>query len=136
MVDGNIIEWEEKEKECDGDKEEIDEKKMEVESWLGKWFWLIGLCILVFYCGDIIKWFKDGRIDVIVNVVNEMMFGGGGVDGVIYRVVGRKLYEVCMKVLEVLRGVWCLVGSVVIILGFELYILYMILWFFIYLLYL
>lgn len=35
------------------------------------------------------KWYIDGKIDVIVNVVNERMVGGGGVDGVIYVVVGK-----------------------------------------------
>ncbi|XP_073389882.1 uncharacterized protein [Physcomitrium patens] len=119
-ADGNIIEREEKEKECDGDKEEIDEKKMEVESRPGKWFRLTGSCTLALHRGDITKWSKDGRTDAIVNAANEMMLGGGGVDGAIHRAAGRKLYEACMKVPEVSRGVRCPVGSAVITPGFKL----------------
>lgn len=34
---------------------------------------------------------------MIVNVVNFLFFGGGGVDGVIYWVVGKFLFEECKK---------------------------------------
>lgn len=44
--------------------------------------------------GDIIKLV----VDVIVNAVNSLLMGGGGVDGVIYRVAGSVLLDVCLKV--------------------------------------
>lgn len=51
------------------------------------------MCIYVVQ-GDIIKLV----VDVIVNVVNLLLMGGGGVDGVIYCVVGLVLLDACLKV--------------------------------------
>lgn len=43
------------------------------------------------FVGDIIF----VNVDVIINVVNLQLLGGGGVDGVIYWVVGLVLLVVC-----------------------------------------
>lgn len=51
------------------------------------------MCIYVVQ-GDIIKLV----VDVIVNAVNLLLMGGGGVDGVIYCAVGLVLLDVCLKV--------------------------------------
>lgn len=60
------------------------------------------------------------NVDVIVNVVNEFLLGGGGVDGVIYRVVGLDLLEECC----ILGG--CLIGEVKLIKGYCLLVKYVI----------
>lgn len=68
-------------------------------------------------------------VDVIVNVVNEMLFGGGGVDGVIYCVVGFVLWVECECLLELCLGVCCLMGEVCVIGVYVLlvcYVLYMV----------
>lgn len=65
------------------------------------------MCIYVVQ-GDIIKLV----VDVIVNVVNLLLMGGGGVDGVIYCVVGLVLLDVCLKVRQQQGD--CFMGYVVI----------------------
>lgn len=60
------------------------------------------------------------EVDVIVNVVNGLLFGGGGVDGVIYCVVGFGLFvECCM-----FGG--CDIGDVKFMCGYGLLVCYVI----------
>ena len=59
-------------------------------------------------------------VDAIVNAANQVMLGGGGVDGAIHRAAGHELYEACLKVPEVRPGVRCLTGEARITLGFKL----------------
>ena len=59
-------------------------------------------------------------VDAIVNAANQMMLGGGGVDGAIHRAAGHELYEACLKVPEVRPGVRCPTGEARITLGFRL----------------
>ena len=59
-------------------------------------------------------------VDAIVNAANQVMLGGGGVDGAIHRAAGRELYEACFKVPEVRPGVRCPTGEARITLGFKL----------------
>ena len=59
-------------------------------------------------------------VDAIVNAANQVMLGGGGVDGAIHRAAGRELYEACLKVPEVRPGVRCPTGEARITLGFKL----------------
>ena len=59
-------------------------------------------------------------VDAIVNAANQMMLGGGGVDGAIHRAAGHELYEACLKVPEVRPGIRCPTGEARITLGFKL----------------
>ena len=59
-------------------------------------------------------------VDAIVNAANEMMLGGGGVDGAIHRAAGKELFEACLKVPEVRPGVRCPTGEARITPGFKL----------------
>lgn len=59
-------------------------------------------------------------VDAIVNAANQVMLGGGGVDGAIHRAAGRELYEACLKVPEVKPGVRCPTGEARITPGFKL----------------
>ena len=59
-------------------------------------------------------------VDAIVNAANQVMLGGGGVDGAIHRAAGRELYEACLKVPEVRPGVRCPTGEARITPGFNL----------------
>ncbi len=59
-------------------------------------------------------------VDAIVNAANQMMLGGGGVDGAIHRAAGRELYEACLKVPEVRPNVRCPTGKVRITPAFKL----------------
>ncbi len=59
-------------------------------------------------------------VDAIVNAANQVMLGGGGVDGAIHRAAGRELYEACLKVPEVRPGVRCPTGEARITPGFRL----------------
>lgn len=66
--------------------------------------------------GDITKL----AVDAIVNAANQVMLGGGGVDGAIHRAAGRELYEACLKVPEVRPRVRCPTGEARITPGFKL----------------
>ena len=59
-------------------------------------------------------------VDAIVNAANQVMLGGGGVDGAIHRVAGYELYKACLKVPEVRPGVRCPTGEARITPGFNL----------------
>ena len=59
-------------------------------------------------------------VDVIVNAANQVMLGGGGVDGAIHYAAGDELYEACLKVPEVRPGVRCPTGEARITPGFKL----------------
>ena len=59
-------------------------------------------------------------VDAIVNAANQVMLGGGGVDGAIHRAAGDELFEACLKVPEVLPGVRCPTGEARITPGFRL----------------
>ena len=59
-------------------------------------------------------------VDAIVNAANQVMLGGGGVDGAIHRAAGRELYEACLKVPEVRPGIRCPTGEARITPGFKL----------------
>ena len=59
-------------------------------------------------------------VDAIVNAANQVMLGGGGVDGAIHRAAGRELFEACLKVPEVRPGVRCPTGEARITSGFKL----------------
>ena len=59
-------------------------------------------------------------VDAIVNAANQVMLGGGGVDGAIHRAAGPELYKACLKVPEVRPGVRCPTGEARITLGFNL----------------
>ena len=59
-------------------------------------------------------------VDDIVNAANQVMLGGGGVDGAIHRAAGRELYEACLNVPEVRPGGRCPTREARITLGFKL----------------
>ena len=66
--------------------------------------------------GDITKL----EVDAIVNAANQVMLGGGGVDGAIHRAAGHELYEACLKEPETRPGVRCPTGEARITPGFRL----------------
>ena len=60
------------------------------------------------------------KVDAIVNAANQVMLGGGGVDGAIHRAAGKELFDACLKVTEVRPGVRCPTGEARITPGFKL----------------
>ena len=60
------------------------------------------------------------KVDAIVNAANQVMLGGGGVDGAIHRAAGKELFDACLKVPEVRPGVRCPTGEARITPGFKL----------------
>ena len=59
-------------------------------------------------------------VDAIVNAANQVMLGGGGVDGAIHDAAGEELFEAYLKVPEVRPGVRCPTGEAQITSGFKL----------------
>ena len=59
-------------------------------------------------------------VDAIVNAANQVMLGGGGVDGAIHRAADKELFDACLKVPEVRPGVRCPTGEARITPGFRL----------------
>lgn len=59
-------------------------------------------------------------VDAIVNAANQVMLGGGGVDGAIHDAAGEELFKACLKVPEVRPGVRCPTGEARITSGFKL----------------
>lgn len=59
-------------------------------------------------------------VDAIVNAANQVMLGGGGVDGAIHDAAGEELFKACLKVPEVRPGVRCPTGEARITPGFKL----------------
>lgn len=59
-------------------------------------------------------------VDAIVNAANQVMLGGGGVDGAIHDAAGEELFKACLKVPEVRSGVRCPTGEARITSGFKL----------------
>lgn len=60
------------------------------------------------------------RVDAIVNAANELMLGGGGVDGAIHAAAGPQLLHACRGIPEVRPGVRCPTGEARITPGFDL----------------
>lgn len=60
------------------------------------------------------------EVDAIVNAANEMMLGGGGVDGAIHDAAGPELFNACLAVPEVRPYVRCPTGEARITPGFNL----------------
>ena len=60
------------------------------------------------------------QVDAIVNAANELMLGGGGVDGAIHAAAGPRLLEACRAVPQVRPGVRCPTGEARITPGFGL----------------
>jgi len=59
-------------------------------------------------------------VDAIVNAANELMLGGGGVDGAIHYAAGEDLFKACLSIPEVRPGVRCPTGEARITPGFKL----------------
>lgn len=60
------------------------------------------------------------EVDAIINAANEMMLGGGGVDGAIHDAAGPELFKACLAVPEVRPYVRCPTGEARITPGFNL----------------
>ncbi|GMH40821.1 hypothetical protein BSKO_08725 [Bryopsis sp. KO-2023] len=77
---------------------------------------------LVLQQGDLTRW----RGDAIVNAANEVMLGGGGVDGAIHRAAGPKLRKACREVEPVRGDIRCPTGEARVTKAFDLPVEYVI----------
>src|SRR5262245_9517894 len=73
-------------------------------------------CSLLVEQGDL----TESHVDAIVNAANELLLGGGGVDGAIHWAAGPELREACRAVPFVSPGVRCPTGEARITPGFDL----------------
>eukprot|EP00475_Leptophrys_vorax_P005293 TRINITY_DN13212_c0_g1_i1.p1 TRINITY_DN13212_c0_g1~~TRINITY_DN13212_c0_g1_i1.p1 ORF type:complete len:254 (-),score=-2.42 TRINITY_DN13212_c0_g1_i1:157-918(-) len=64
-------------------------------------------CALVLSSGDLTAWHINGRSDAIVNVSNEPMRVGGGVDAAVHKAAGPDLLRLCQAMPQVRPNVRC-----------------------------
>lgn len=68
----------------------------------------------------------DQAVDVIVNAANELLTGGGGVDGVIHQACGPDLLQECLKIPLNSLGARCMPGEAILTKSFRIHAKYII----------